>query len=655
MPPLHCPHHFSHTQWLAGVLLAFAAASALAAPDPVASPTQLAVFHDATGKLTRGEVASSTHASRFRAQSGPLHTGYSKGAWWLRLRYPASTYAEQRAWLWVRVRRVATAQLWLSETRGGQRVWHMIPLGMSAPARADVRYVGQGAAVRLPANVDGGSAYLRLVNPRPIMADLVAWSGKQFRDELAKHEAATGATLTIVVFLLVASLVMAGVLREWMYAAFGLQLVAMLALTLASTQAFGAWLAAFGASAAVTWLNYSDALVLFSTLFLGYTLLELKAGFPRVARVLRWVMAASVLGLIPAALGAGGVLSRLALIEGVLANVLFIVLAAIRCRQHKPLAAWLFIAYLFGGGGTIVYVLQSFGWWNAHGSGLAVVHAAPAVFAIVVIIVLAVRARRATLVAGQVLAQAAEESRTEALRLEQIVSQRTASLHAALDDHHNLLTMVSHELRTPLAIIDASAQFLENLQPTPDERRETDKIRRGTRRLIDLVGGLLADAKLGGVTLQPQLVRLSLDELLAAACSQCHQATGRRFERTDLSGTAGGTYVMGDATLLRVVLDNLLDNAVKYSPGDQPVEISIASSTTTVTLHVRDHGGGISADALQQLFDRYYRAEDALKRPGIGFGLYIAHRIVERHGGSLTAANVTGGGAVFTLSLPVAA
>jgi signal transduction histidine kinase len=111
--------------------------------------------------------------------------------------------------------------------------------------------------------------------------------------------------------------------------------------------------------------------------------------------------------------------------------------------------------------------------------------------------------------------------------------------------------------------------------------------------------------------------------------------------------------VRGDAERLQRVVENLLTNAIKYSPEGGPVEVTL-SVTGEATLAVRDHGIGISPDALAHIFERAYRAPNAVTTaPGLGLGLSIAAEIVKRHGGALQARPADGRGTIVSLTLPV--
>jgi two-component system, OmpR family, sensor histidine kinase KdpD len=110
-----------------------------------------------------------------------------------------------------------------------------------------------------------------------------------------------------------------------------------------------------------------------------------------------------------------------------------------------------------------------------------------------------------------------------------------------------------------------------------------------------------------------------------------------------------------DPLLIEQVLINLLDNALKYTPGDTPIEISASVDDHTAHVAVADRGPGFAPGEEARVFDKFYRGQEAGTRTGAGLGLAIARGIVEAHGGRITAETRPGGGAAFRFTLPLAA
>jgi two-component system, OmpR family, sensor histidine kinase MprB len=129
------------------------------------------------------------------------------------------------------------------------------------------------------------------------------------------------------------------------------------------------------------------------------------------------------------------------------------------------------------------------------------------------------------------------------------------------------------------------------------------------------------------------------------------QRARRLAPATQFALNADACIVSGSRARLARAVGNLLDNAVKWSPPGQPVEISVDAGEVTV----RDHGPGIAEDDLPHVFDRFYRARAARGLPGSGLGLAIVKQVADSHGGSVSASRAPGGGACLRLALPVSA
>ena len=137
---------------------------------------------------------------------------------------------------------------------------------------------------------------------------------------------------------------------------------------------------------------------------------------------------------------------------------------------------------------------------------------------------------------------------------------------------------------------------------------------------------------------------IRLDELTAA----CIEKARRRAPQARFEAQLEPVVVRGDPGRLARAIDNLLDNAVKWHSGSDPIEVVVADCA----LSVRDHGSGISDEDLPHVFDRFYRAPGARRMPGSGLGLAIVRQVAEAHGATATATNEAGGGARMSLVFP---
>jgi two-component system, OmpR family, sensor histidine kinase MprB len=215
---------------------------------------------------------------------------------------------------------------------------------------------------------------------------------------------------------------------------------------------------------------------------------------------------------------------------------------------------------------------------------------------------------------------------------------------AALDEsqqaQQQLIADASHELRTPLTAHRANIELLARPDLPADRRQSVlGAAVRGIEELSTLVGDLIQAARAGRSLDTRQ--QLSLDELVAAAVERAqHRASGLRFE-----SRLEPYQCVGARSRLERAVDNVLDNAIKWSPPGGSVEVGLVDGTLTV----RDRGPGIPEADLPHVYDRFYRAAAARALPGSGLGLAIVKQTVDDHGGSVTVANADGGGALLTL------
>jgi two-component system, OmpR family, sensor histidine kinase MtrB len=207
---------------------------------------------------------------------------------------------------------------------------------------------------------------------------------------------------------------------------------------------------------------------------------------------------------------------------------------------------------------------------------------------------------------------------------------------------------VSHELRTPLTAMTAVTDLLEEATDVGDESAPAAQlIVAETRRLARLVEDLMEISRFDAGTAQ---LRREVVDLVALvnACLDARGWTGRVTLNVPES-----LPVDVDQRRIDVIVANMVGNAIKHG-GDGPVELSIGAAGANLVLQVRDHGPGIPPDALEHIFERFYKADKArVRSEGSGLGLSIAYENAHIHGGELTGGNHMGGGAVFTLRLPL--
>lgn len=228
------------------------------------------------------------------------------------------------------------------------------------------------------------------------------------------------------------------------------------------------------------------------------------------------------------------------------------------------------------------------------------------------------------------------------------------SLDAAYHVQQRFLADASHELRTPLSTIQGSAEILESGDADTAERDDAvARIARESRRLSRLVDDLLvlARADAGVEPMRPQDV--ALDEVVMEAFDELRPVAGRRLRVTAIEEVV----VRGERDRLKQLVMILLDNALRYTPGNGRIDVTVARDGGAALLRVDDEGIGVTAAVAGRAFERFYRGEAARRADpaGTGLGLSIARWIVDRHGGAITLQPRSGGGTRAVVQVPGAA
>ncbi|HTH48705.1 MAG TPA: sensor histidine kinase KdpD [Candidatus Limnocylindria bacterium] len=214
-----------------------------------------------------------------------------------------------------------------------------------------------------------------------------------------------------------------------------------------------------------------------------------------------------------------------------------------------------------------------------------------------------------------------------------------------------LLNSISHELRTPLAAITSATSGLREAGPlTPVQVALAGEIGEASDRLNRLVRNLLDVARLEAGHLRPHLDWCDPADLCQVALKNVRaQLAGRTVT---VNAPAGLPLLKADFVLLDQAIGNLLANVAAHTPAGTPVELTARQADGELLIEVADHGPGLGAEDLSRVFEKFYRAGSA-RAGGTGLGLSIVKGFVEANGGTVEAANRPGGGAIFTIRLPV--
>ncbi len=242
-------------------------------------------------------------------------------------------------------------------------------------------------------------------------------------------------------------------------------------------------------------------------------------------------------------------------------------------------------------------------------------------------------------------------------RLAAAFNAMLARLEEAFARERQFIADASHELKTPLTVINANAQLLKRWgDDEPEVRSESlDAIITESQQLAGMVSGMLTLAKADSgdqIPKEPMLIDRLVDDVVTHARPRAE----RKALLIEAHVNAPGTIVVGDESLLRQLLNNLIDNAIKFTERGR-IDVTLAARDGDAVIEVADTGIGIDAEAAERLFDRFFRSDASHSRiiEGTGLGLAIVRSIARIHGGTVTASARPGGGSVFRVVLPAGA
>jgi len=216
-----------------------------------------------------------------------------------------------------------------------------------------------------------------------------------------------------------------------------------------------------------------------------------------------------------------------------------------------------------------------------------------------------------------------------------------ARIQTLLTAERQLLQDVSHELRSPLARLSLAAELVRK---TDDRDAAAGRLCREIDRLSELVDSLLQMTRVEGDPAMFALEDVCLSDILREVALDCQFAAEERGCRIEVDAPEE-VRTLGDGELLRRAIENIVRNAIRYSPADSVVEAKIAVDEARTLLSVRDHGPGVPEDLLPKIFNPFFRVDQSrdASTGGIGLGLSIAQRAIRLHHGEIVAANAAPG------------
>lgn len=381
--------------------------------------------------------------------------------------------------------------------------------------------------------------------------------------------------------------------------------------------------------------NWPDRIMGFSVFAAGaaglslcLVFLEPRQYYPRFSNIMRLIVGLSVIGALVSILGA-----PMPALSGIGATTVLLLVSILvfMMLRHRFVPALLMLILFVPGFLTLLFqIARNFSllplnFWTTHVWALMSIFQVPY---IALVVMLHLRAQEKAFL-----------SERQKARL-----------------HRNLFSMVAHELRTPLAIVGSAITNIE-LQTRKTQPELAPRFMRanlGLSRLNTLIDNALAEDRLLDKGIQLQYQWITLEQLI----EQVHEL--RPIEpphHLHASLADEDTQIQVDPHWLGLAILNLLDNAIKYSPGGGQIQIHVEREGQMASIQVIDSGIGIPAEAVDKIFDKFYRADNALAlkgNSGMGLGLFLVQTVVSLHGGQLRYKPNPAGGSIFTLCLPLA-
>ncbi len=232
------------------------------------------------------------------------------------------------------------------------------------------------------------------------------------------------------------------------------------------------------------------------------------------------------------------------------------------------------------------------------------------------------------------------EDRSDAVRMDEV--------------RRDFVANVSHELKTPIGAVGLLAEALDTAADDRDQvRRFAARLTAEAERLATITREIIDFSRIQSRDPLHEAEAVAVDDVLAAATDRNHVAAERKSIEVVL-GKRTGLHVLGDTAMLTTAVQNLVANAVQYSPPNGRIGVGARGREGIVEISVSDQGDGIAEDELERVFERFYRGDPARSRStgGTGLGLSIVKHIVENHGGEVGAWSRLGRGSTFTIRLP---
>lgn len=617
--------------------------------EPVTLSGQLSVLRDESGALSIGEVAAPQRTGEFATLPGFLSAGYVADTYWLRFTLQRKSDATDHWFVEVGLPFLDEVTLYMPRSADGSlesavhetRQFDAIQLGDRQPyAERPVPDRNFVFPIRL-ADDRPVTIYLRIKTTSTMLVRVFV---AQYAGLLVRAQVDTALYATyfgVVALGVLANLVFWVWLRAHVYLSYSFYLATLGALMFANGGFAAQWMFPHRPLTADQMVGVMVGLTYLSGFAFFIEVLQLRKHLPRFDRAMDALLIFYAgCGLAATAGYYSSIVSLQHLVAIASTSVLFILGPWLIWRGHREYLLYV-LALSIHFAGVVFSLVRYMGWAavdvssdysNMLTSGLHIV-----------------------------LLNFAVADRVRSADREKLVAEKRAAElaaeHDAVMQQRQFVAMVSHEFRTPLAVIDATAQSVEiacsqaagAIHQSIAGRQ--DKIRRAVRRLVSLLDNYLTGERLEFKQAEIKREALDLRELASATVESWHHLM-QTPEQLQLETCDEATPAFADRAMMELVLSNLIDNALKYSPPGSRITMRVGTTADNGWIEVEDSGVGIAPDEIGTIFDKFYRSDDAQTVPGAGLGLYLVRRILHEHGGEVEVVSQPGKGSRFRVRLP---
>ncbi len=235
------------------------------------------------------------------------------------------------------------------------------------------------------------------------------------------------------------------------------------------------------------------------------------------------------------------------------------------------------------------------------------------------------------------------------------ISQNIEEIKSVDVLRRELIANVSHDLRTPLAIMQGYIETLQIKKESLNEEEEMEYIRiieKNIKQLTKLVSQLFEYSKLEAKQIKPQKEPFAITDLIYDVQSKYKVIAKEKNIQLDANVIGNTPLVFADIGLVERVIQNLMDNAIKFTPENGQIDMIVDHDNENVTIKIKDSGPGISEDEQKFIFERFRQTETKEKKTGIGLGLAIVKKIIELHGTNIKISSEPNKGSIFEFYLP---